>query len=87
MTPAIRELKKHQIRTLFNVAIQLLDNGDRETSFECLIKIQGMMAAFEQLDNVLCAYAKLAESAFITYAQSRLISPFMHTVRMEASIQ
>ncbi|KPQ29304.1 MAG: hypothetical protein HLUCCX14_07200 [Marinobacter excellens HL-55] len=31
MTPAIRELKKHQIRTLFNVAIQLLDNGDRET--------------------------------------------------------
>ena len=87
MTPAIRELKKHQIRTLFNVAIQLLDNGHRDTAFECLIKSQGMMAAFEQLDNVLCAYAKLAESSFITYAQSRSISPFMHTVRMEASIQ
>lgn len=87
MTSSIRELKKHQVRTLFNVAVQLLDNGDRETAFDCLIKIQGRTAAFEQLDNVLCAYAKLAESAFITYAQTRAISPFMHTVRMEASIQ
>lgn len=87
MTPEIRELKKHQIRTLFNVAIQFLDNGDRETALECLIKIQGMMAAFDQLDGALCAYAKLAESAFITYTQTRAISPFMHSACTEASVQ
>ncbi|GGY83629.1 hypothetical protein [Marinobacter zhanjiangensis] len=87
MTPATRELKKHQGRTLFNVAIHFLDNGDRDTAFECLIKIQGMKAAFDQLDSTLCAYATLAESAFMTYAHSHAISPFMHSVRMEASVQ
>ncbi len=87
MTPALRELKKHQIRTLFNLAIKWLDAGDRDTAFECLIKIQGMMAAFHDLDSNLYAYAKLAETAFSTYAQTRAVSPFMHTACTEARLQ
>jgi len=87
MTPALRELKRHQIRTLFNLAIKWLDAGDRDTAFECLIKIQGMMAAFHDLDANLYAYAKLAETAFSTYAQTQAISSFMHTACMEARIQ
>jgi hypothetical protein len=87
MTPALRELKRHQIRTLFNLAIKWLNAGDRDSAFECLIKIQGMMAAFHDLDANLYAYAKLAETAFSSYAQTRTISPFMHTACVEARIQ
>ena len=87
MTPALRELKRHQIRTLFNLSIKWLDAGDRDTAFECLIKIQGMMAAFHDLDANLYAYAKLAETAFSIYTQTQAISPFMHTACMEARIQ
>lgn len=54
---------------MFNLAIKWLDIGDRDTAFECLIKIQGIMAAFHDLDSNFSAYAKLAERAFITCAQ------------------
>lgn len=87
MTPALRELKRHQIRTLFNLAIKWLDAGERDTAFECLIKIQDMMAAFHDRDVNFYAYAKLAETAFSTYTQIRAVSPFMHTACTEARVQ
>lgn len=87
MTPEQRILKRHEIRTLFNLAIKWLDAGDTDIAFECLAKIQGMMAAFHGLDASLYAYAKLAETAFIAYSQTRAVSPFMHTARREARVQ
>lgn len=87
MTPELRELKKHQIRTLFNSAVNWLDAGDRDLAFDYLTKIQGMMAAFHGLDATLYTYAKLAETAFITYVQTHAVSPFMHSASREARVQ
>lgn len=87
MTREQRILKRHQIRTLFNLATKWLDAGDTDTAFECLAKLQGMMAAFHDVDADLYAYSKLAETAFIAYAQSHAVSPFMHNARREARVQ
>lgn len=70
MNPALREQKKEHIRVVFDLAVALLDAGERDAAFDSLNKLLGMQAAFHLIDDELHQFARLAVDAFVVYVQA-----------------
>lgn len=69
--PALRQEKHQHIRVVFDGALHSFHQGEDDTGFDGLIKLQGMAAAFHGLDHSLHQYASDCVTTLMQFLNQR----------------